>query len=306
MSHATGAAALDSVPPALLTADMTLDELNAATPADFVAALGTVFEDAPWVAAQAAACRPFATVAALHDAMLAAVRLAPQDHVLAFLRGHPELAGAAAATGAMAADSVAEQAGLGLDRPADDTAAIAGLNAAYGSRFGFPFIICVRRHTRASVLAEFRRRIAADPADEPATALQEVGRITRLRLVDRVTGPGAPVVHGSLTTHVLDAGLGRPAAGVCVALFEVGGRLIAQSVTNAQGRTDRPLVAGEPLRIGCYELRFSVGAYFAGRLPDQPPFLDVIPIRFGVSEPETHHHIPLLVSPGAYSTYRGS
>ena len=78
------------------------------------------------------------------------------------------------------------------------------------------------------------------------------------------------------------------------------------AVTNADGRTDRPLLSGTPLRIGVYELQFHVGEHFRGRLPEQPAFLDVIPIRFGISDPETHYHVPLLVSPGAYSTYRGS
>ncbi len=286
---------------------MTLDELNTASAADFTAALGAVFEDAPWVAEHAAAARPFATVAALHRAMLAAVETAPPERVLAFLRGHPELAGASAAAGTMGGDSTAEQAALGLDRPAGEGAAIAGLNAAYGSRFGFPFILCVRRHTRASVLSEFRRRVAADPAAERAAALREIGFITRLRLVDRVTGPGAPVVHGSLTTHVLDTALGRPGQGIPVELFEIGQPApLARMTTDAQGRTECPLLSGAPLRIGVYELQFSVGGYLRGRLPDEPPFLDLIPIRFGIAEPEAHYHIPLLVSPGAYSTYRGS
>ena len=178
-----------------------------------------------------------------------------------------------------------------------------------GPRFGFPFIVCVRRHTRPSILATFRRRLANDPAVELEAALREIGFITRLRLVDRVSGPGSPVAAGSLTTHVLDAALGRPAPGVAIELFDVTGDApvtLATAVTDAEGRTARPVLSGGPLRIGVYELRFHVGAYFRGRLPDEPAFLDLVPIRFGISEPEAHYHIPLLVSPGAYSTYRGS
>ena len=281
---------------------ITLDALNAMPAEGFVAALGTVFEDAPWVAAGAAAMRPFATVAALHMAMLAVLRAAPPAEQLTFLRGHPELGGAAAQAGAIGADSTAEQAALGLQRPADES--IPALNAAYGARFGFPFILCVRRHTRASVLAQFRRRLGADPASEHATALVEIGYITRLRLVDRVEGPGAPVVNGWLSTHVLDASVGRPAKGVPVELLSEG-TVLARSVTNADGRTDAPLLAGAPLRIGVYELRFAVGAYF-GAAEGAVPFLDHIPLRFGIGEPEAHYHVPLLVSAGAYSTYRGS
>jgi len=285
----------------------TLDGLNAASAADFTSVLGGIFEHAPWVAAEAAAARPFATVTALHAAMMAAVRAAPPERRLAFLCGHPELAGAAALAGTMQADSTAEQAGLGLERQA--IATLAELNGEYRARFGFPFILCVRRHTAASVLAAFRRRLQADPAEERATALREIGFITRLRLVDRVTGPGLPETAGSLTTHVLDTSLGRPAAGVAVTLLEVGGVapvVLADGVTDHQGRTSRPLLQDGPLRIGWYELRFDVGAYFGDRLAEQPAFLNVVCVRFAISEPETHMHIPLLVSPGGYTTYRGS
>ncbi len=284
---------------------VTLNALNTMPADGFVAALGAVFEDAPWVAARAAALRPFPTIAALHAGMMDVVRAASPPEVLAFLRGHPELGGAAAQAGTIGADSTAEQAALGLQRPANESAAIAELNAAYGERFGFPFILCVRRHTRPSVLAQFRRRLKADPAVERKAALAEIGYITRLRLVDRVDGPGAPTVNGWLSTHVLDAARGRPAAGVPVELAEADGGVLAHSVTNADGRTDAPLLSGAPLRIGVYELRFDVGAYFgAGEV--ELPFLDHIPLRFGISEPEAHYHVPLLVSPGAYSTYRGS
>ncbi len=105
----------------------------------------------------------------------------------------------------------------------------------------------------------------------------------------------------SLTTHVLDVARGRPAAGVAIELAR-GDRVLATAVTNADGRTDAPLL--ERLETGTYELRFAVGDYFAAG--GEPPFLDVVPVRFGVSDPEAHHHVPLLVAPGGYSTYRGS
>ncbi len=284
---------------------MTLDDVNQLPAPDVVAVLGGIFEDAPWVAEQALRERPFATVSALHDAMMAELRAAPSATLRSFLRGHPELAGDAAVRGEIGAESRAEQAGLGLDRLQEQAAELAGLNVAYLGRFGFPFILCVRRHTRASLLAEFRRRAEAEPAGELDAAVREVGYITRLRLTDAVTGPGMPPVHGWLSTHVLDTARGRPATGIAMTLHETGSGspvLLAKAVTNADGRTDQPLLAGAPLRIGVYELRFEVGRYFA----DPAAFLDVIPIRFGISEPESHYHVPLLVSPGAYSTYRGS
>jgi 5-hydroxyisourate hydrolase len=103
----------------------------------------------------------------------------------------------------------------------------------------------------------------------------------------------------SLTTHVLDLSRGRPAAGVAITLVR-GEQVLATAVTNADGRTDGPLL--ERLQAGVYELRFAVGDYFGGA----ERFLDVVPVRFGVSDPAAHHHVPLLVAPGGYSTYRGS
>ncbi len=286
---------------------MTLDEVNAAPVADLVAALGAIFEHAPWVAEQAAAVRPFATVTALHESMLAAVHAAPEATQLEFLRGHPELGGAAARGGQMAAHSIAEQKALGLDTLADDRATeIQDLNAAYSERFGFPFILCVTRHTRASILSNFKRRLNNPRDVELQTALAEIGMITRLRLVALVDGPGAPVTKGWVSTHVLDTAAGRPGAGIKITLFEIDGDRtikIAEARTNADGRTDAPLLGGSPLRIGVYEVRFEVGAYF-GTAPGA--FLDVIPVRFGITEAEAHYHVPLLVSPYAYSTYRGS
>lgn len=114
---------------------------------------------------------------------------------------------------------------------------------------------------------------------------------------------------GRLTTHVLDTAHGRPAAGVEIELYrlEDGDRaLLATTRTNADGRTDAPLLQDGALAAGVYELVFAVGAYFAAGGIADPPFLDRIPLRFGVANPAAHYHVPLLVSPWAYSTYRGS
>jgi len=113
---------------------------------------------------------------------------------------------------------------------------------------------------------------------------------------------------GRLSTHVLDTAHGRPAAGVRVELRDGTGALVADRVTNADGRTDAPLLAGEAFRPGAYELRFHVAAYFreAGLVLPDPPFLDVVPIRVALAEADGHYHVPLLVSPWSYSTYRGS
>ena len=112
---------------------------------------------------------------------------------------------------------------------------------------------------------------------------------------------------GRLTTHVLDTAAGRPAAGVTVELFRDGAS-VAQAVTNADGRCDAPLLAGAALVAGTYELVFHVGAYLraAGVALPNPPFLDTVPVRFGIADAAAHIHVPLLVSPYGYSTYRGS
>jgi 2-oxo-4-hydroxy-4-carboxy-5-ureidoimidazoline decarboxylase len=291
---------------------LSLDQLNVSAREDFVAALAEIFEHAPWVAERAFARRPFATVADLHAAMAQAVADAGAEQQLAFIRGHPELGGKVARAGAMAQPSREEQGALGLDRLSDhEFARFEAMNAAYRARFGFPFVICVRRHTRDSILAAFERRLANGPEAELAAALAEIGFITRLRLAGAVDGPGKPTVAGRLSTHVLDTTTGKPAAGVRLVLKEIGASadgVLADTATNADGRTDAPLLAGGPLRIGSYEIAFDVGASFtaAGAATSDPPYLGIVPIRFAIAEPEGHYHVPLLVSPWSYSTYRGS
>jgi len=287
---------------------LALDDLNRMDPAAFEAAVGDVFELAPWVAKAAHARRPFATVSDLHAAMMGAVRAAPREQQLAFVRNHPDVAGKAAVTD----DSRREQASVGLDALSpEEFARFHRLNDAYKARFGFPFMISVRRHTRDSILEQFERRLRRDPAAEFGQALQEVFYITRLRLAAKVTGEGMPQVNGRLSTHVLDTHAGRPAVGLAIALYEqVGERYhcLTTAVTNADGRTDAPLIGGRPVPIGWYELRFAVGDHFLRRGIEagDPPFLETVPVRFSIAEPEGHYHVPLLCTPWSYSTYRGS
>ncbi|TMJ90078.1 MAG: 2-oxo-4-hydroxy-4-carboxy-5-ureidoimidazoline decarboxylase [Alphaproteobacteria bacterium] len=292
---------------------VALADLNAADDAGFMAALGDVYEHAPWVAQAASRQRPFVTLTALHNAMMAAVRAAPADQQVALIKGHPDLAGKAAQTGAMTVDSKAEQASAGLDRLSEtEFAQFHRLNNAYREKFGIPFIICARRHSKDSILQQFERRLQNSAAAETDTALGEIFRIAALRLDQRLEAADRLDVHGRLSTHVLDTHSGRPAAGVAIELLElsVSGepRVIARGMSNRDGRTDAPLIRERPLPIGRYELRFHVGDYFA-RLKarqDDPPFLDVVPVRFAIAEPEGHYHVPLLVTPWSYSTYRGS
>jgi 5-hydroxyisourate hydrolase len=115
---------------------------------------------------------------------------------------------------------------------------------------------------------------------------------------------------GRLTTHVLDTAVGKPAAGMVVELYRLdasGEQRLASARTNADGRLDAPVIEGAALSVGVYELRFHAGDYWraAGRIAE-PPFLDTVPVRFGIASPDAHYHVPLLLSPYGYSTYRGS
>ncbi len=115
-----------------------------------------------------------------------------------------------------------------------------------------------------------------------------------------------------LSTHVLDTASGKPAAGVHLSLLrlDAGGSatLIGRHATNGDGRTDAPLLSGDTIATGRYRLSFAVGDYFraAGCSLAEPPFLDVVSVDFGIADPAGHYHVPLLVSPWSYSTYRGS
>jgi len=292
---------------------VSLNALNAADRSTFLAAIGEVMELAPWVADEAYAKRPFGSLAALYQTMTDAVRDAGDARQRALILGHPDLAGKAAREGKLTADSTAEQAAAGLDRLSDEEfAAFHRLNDAYRTKFGMPFIVCVRRHGKESILRQFARRLTNDAATERQTALAEIFRIAALRLDQKVTAPDRLKVHGHLSTHVLDTHGGHPAAGVAIELCEVAAsgatRVIKRAVTNADGRTDLPLLSGAPIPIASYELRFAVSDYFArqGAPMADPPFLGVVPIRFAVAEPEGRYHVPLSLTPWAYATYRGS
>jgi 2-oxo-4-hydroxy-4-carboxy-5-ureidoimidazoline decarboxylase len=291
----------------------SLTELNVAGKADFVAALANVVEYSPWIAEQVAERRPFAGINQLLAAIKATIESAAAEAQLALIRAHPDLADKTQRAVGLTAESNAEQNSAGLDRLSDaEYAAFERVNNAYRSKFGFPYIVCVRRHTKDSVLRDFETRLPNDDATETRRAIEEICRIAALRLDQLVAADDKLRVHGRLSTHVLDNHSGKPAAGIAVELVELASlgqnRVLTRAVTNADGRTDSPLIGGRPLPIGHYELRFSVGQYYAARgvAMSDPPFLDQIPLRFAISEPEGDYHVPLLVTPWSYSTYRGS
>jgi OHCU decarboxylase len=159
--------------------------VNAMDEQQFLAAFGGLFEHSPWVAEGAWRRRPFSGAADLQAAFEAALLEAPADRKLALLRAHPELAGREAAEGELTAESEREQGSAGLDRlTREQLRALRELNAAYRERFEFPFIVCVREHTKESLLAAGEARLANPPARERDVALHEVVKIARLRLED--------------------------------------------------------------------------------------------------------------------------
>src|SRR6202162_4546750 len=199
-----------------------LAELNACSKADFVAALANVFEYSPWIAEQAVSSRPFAGVAPLFDAMKAAVDRAPSELRLALIKAHPDLADKTQRAAGLTAESNAEQNSVGLDRLSDaEYEAFERVNNAYRTKFEFPYIVCVRRHTKDSILRDFERRLPHDAQTETRKSIEEICRIAALRVDQLVTSDDRLGVHGRLSTHVLDTHSGRPAAGIEVELVEL-------------------------------------------------------------------------------------
>ncbi len=292
---------------------ITIADLNNKSRDEFVAALANIFEHSPWIAEEVALLRPFAGINVLFTAMKAAVERAPAELRLALIKAHPDLADKTQRAAGLTAESDAEQNSAGLDRLSDaEYDAFERVNNAYRTKFGFPYIVSVRRHTKDSILRDFERRLPNDVPAEMQRSIEEICRIAALRLDQLVTAEDRLAVHGRLSTHVLDTHSGKPAAGIAVELIELSdlgpSRVVTRAITNADGRTDQPLIGSRPVPIGKYELLLSVADYFASRqVPlSDPPFLDRIPLRFAVSEPEGHLHVPLLVTPWSYATYRGS
>lgn len=167
---------------------LTLADLNRMNRTGFATSLGFAFELSPWVVERAHDAAPFASVEAMHQAMMAVLGAASTDDKLALIRAHPELAGKAAVAKTLTAESNAEQASAGLDRlTPEEFERFHALNAAYGQRFGFPFIIAVRLNDKSSILAAMQARLANERDAEIAEAIQQIGLISKLRLQDAVT-----------------------------------------------------------------------------------------------------------------------
>jgi 2-oxo-4-hydroxy-4-carboxy-5-ureidoimidazoline decarboxylase len=237
--------------------------------------------------------------------MAAILAAADREEKCALLLAHPVLGGAAARSGQLTRESTAEQAGQGLDRmAAEEERRFAELNAAYVARFGFPFIIAVRgQKNRAAILAALEVRLESTAEAEFETALAEVVRIAGFRL-EALVEEGAPALPLTLSLHVLDTARGGPGAGLAFALSRIAGEArvpLAEGETDAAGRW--ALDRSTALCPGIHEIIFEAGAYQA-RFGAEG-FYDRIPIRFRLAADGGHYHLPLILSPFGYSTYRG-
>jgi 2-oxo-4-hydroxy-4-carboxy-5-ureidoimidazoline decarboxylase len=168
---------------------LTLDRVNELSREEFVKQLGPVFEDSPWVAEAAWDQRPFEDFSALYEDLANAMWEAPRERQMALIRAHPDLAGKAAVAGALTPESASEQASAGLDRLSpEEFEAFTVMNREYREKFGMPMIVCVREHTRESILRSARQRLGNSAEEEVQAALGEILKIARLRLEDLVEG----------------------------------------------------------------------------------------------------------------------
>ena len=281
------------------------------TRADFVARFGGVFEHSPWVAESAydrgldSTCE---TAAGLHRIMADAMQSGSETRQSELINAHPDLAGRLARAGRLTADSTKEQASAGLDQLTDEERThFTTLNDAYKAKFGFPFITAVRLHdSLKSVFMALEQRTQNELDVEMAESLRQIGEVLRGR-VGKLFG----IPMGWLSMHVLDNVSGLPANGMAFSLSMLQGKkwsVISEGRTNAEGRTEAPLLCDASMKRGVYQFEFGVADYFRqqGAEIAEIPFLDRVPVRFGIDDLALHYHVPLLCTPWAYSTYRGN
>jgi 2-oxo-4-hydroxy-4-carboxy-5-ureidoimidazoline decarboxylase len=172
---------------------VTIDEANRLDRDEFVSRFGGVYERSPWVAEAAWHERPFRDFAELNGAFERAMREGPHERQRDLIRAHPDLAGKAAVAGELTAESAREQASAGLDRlTPEEYEDLQRLNTAYREKFGFPFIVCVREHSKETILANAAARLGHSRPEEVETALDEISKIARLRLEDLVEPEASP------------------------------------------------------------------------------------------------------------------
>lgn len=327
-------------------AKIKLDVLLSLPRDDFLAHVGGIYEKTPWIAerfydenlspslldagAVSAAKGRITNVRILFDEMKRYVTDCHRDAQLDLLKSHPDLClklgpekSQPGERDGITAESRQEQGRAGLSTlTAEERVKFQELNDRYKEKFRFPFILAVRNASKHTVLSALEGRVDSTVDEEVSCALFQVDKIAWMRLLTKVDCADGCDGHGGfLTCHVLDTANGTPASGMRIELHryddmpERGGvtsqrrTLIKSFVTNSDGRLDGPALKGAEFREGQYEWKFYVGDYFArysfSRISGTP-FLDVVPLRFGLDDPTEHYHVPLLASPWSYSTYRGS
>lgn len=284
-----------------------LAEMNTLAAEAALAHLAEVFEHSPWIMQSVVALRPWSSVE--HLARLAADVIFHADaaNQMALLRAHPDLAAKLDELERLTEFSQQEQRSADFNTlPAETLRQLRQRLSEYRERFGHPYILCLRDYDTAEVLPNLTHRLTNDPIFERAECLRQVVRIGTHRLHSLIDDR-SPTAQPGITTHVLDTALGVPAAGVswrCEYLEESGWRLLSEGLTGASGRAE-PHVLPEVSRAGRYRLVFAVGAYFIKKEMTSGAFLDEVALEFGLM-PGEHYHLPLLVSPWSYATYRGS
>eukprot|EP00934_Nitzschia_sp_Nitz4_P006837 Nitzschia sp. Nitz4//scaffold57_size113557//66106//67079//NITZ4_003996-RA/size113557-augustus-gene-0.181-mRNA-1//-1//CDS//3329554861//6827//frame0 len=295
---------------------IAVSQLLSKAPKEISEALAGIYEHSPWVSETLIAkgvesLQSISTVSALAAAMKSVVDDADTDKKKVLLCAHPDLCEKVAALKNLTKESQEEQSKAGLQTmEGAELEKFTILNQTYREKFGFPFILAVRNATKYTVLSALEGRVSNPIETEFSTALQQVHKIAWMRLLSKYYSAEYP---GFLTCHVLDTANGCPAANMRIELTrlsppESAGK-VGDFVTNEDGRlTGGPALKGEDFMVGTYEWTFYAGDYFAsqGTFTSGQPFLDVIPLRFGIDNPDDHYHVPLLVSPWSFSTYRGS
>jgi 2-oxo-4-hydroxy-4-carboxy-5-ureidoimidazoline decarboxylase len=299
-----------------MLAPVTVKDLLSKPSAEIASFLGGIYEHSAWVAEalvkDAESLASIETISQLAAAMKAIVNKSSKDQKMELLCAHPDLCEKVGKLEMLTVESQEEQSRSGLQSLTDaELERFNSLNGAYRDQCGFPFILAVRNATKHTVLAALGGRVQHTPEQEFMVALEQVHKIAWMRLLSKIDTSDA---QGFLTCHVLDTGNGCPAEKMRIHLHrlsppEMAG-LVGEFVTNDDGRLEGgpALKGGKEFTVGQYEWTFFCGEYFAskGTFTSGQPFLDTIPLRFGIDNPDDHYHVPLLVSPWSFSTYRGS
>lgn len=301
----------------------TVSEFLSQSKLEILTLLGGIYEHSPWIAEKFYVENMeqneanngtihINNVNELFMKMSSVVDNSTYEQKLLLLRAHPDLCTKIDNLKSLTKASQDEQSSAGLHTMTDEERnKFAVMNSTYREKFGFPFILAVKNATKHTVLAAVEGRIQRSKESEFDGALHQVHKIAWMRLLSTFHIQGGQ--KGFLTCHVLDTCHGIPAANMRIQLRRLtpaeNSGLVNTFVTNSDGRLEGgPALKNEDFQLGTYELLFFAGDYFAQKNTKMTgiPFLNEIPIRFGIDDPEEHYHVPLLVSPWSYSTYRGS